>query len=233
MSAGIDSVAYNGIPAGASMAMVDLLMGVGSAITITDTSGGRAREDDDAYRERIRLAPSHFAATGTADAYLYHARSATTLVKDASVRQSAPGEVEIAVLVSQDAPDAAGVVLEVQDYVSDPIRRTLTDLVTVREADAVPYTIELTYYANPLLLAEVMRAVEGAGGAIDQYIEWQDWTIGRDINPDKLRALMLAAGAERIDLVMPGYTDVDAMQRAMNTGLTISREPMPERMGPQ
>lgn len=225
---GADSVAYNGIPAGTAMAMMDRVMGVANVVTLEDAAGGQDQEQDDLYRERIRLAPSRFTTTGTADAYLYHARSATTLVADAGVRQAAPGEVEIAILVTKDAPDPGAAVRTVFDYVSDAKRRTLTDRVTVREAEEAPYGITLTYYANPIRLAEVVQAIEGPNGALEQYIEWQDGVIGRDINPDKLRALMLNAGAERIDLTEPSYTDVGELRRAKNTGMTIGREPLPE-----
>ena len=221
----IDATAYNGIAPAASFALVDMIPGVSGAVSLTESAGGRAGETDDAYRERIRLAPSHFAATGTADAYKYHALSATTQAIDAGVRQAGPGEVEIAIIPAPDA-DAGEAVYTVQKYVSDPIRRTLTDQVTVLEAAAVPYDITMTYYAAPLKLAEVVQAVEGPGGAIERYTDWQDSRIGRAINPDKLRALMLEAGAERIDLTDPAYSDVGPTERASVGTVTAESAPL-------
>ena len=220
-----DGQAHNGLPAGTIMALVDPVPFVARVESIEPSAGGRAREADGAYRERIRLAPSHFAATGTADAYLYHARSATTLVTDAAVRQAGPGEVEIAVLVADDAEAPAAVALEVLQYVSDPERRTLTDLVSVHVAEEVPYNIDVTYYAHPMRIAAVVQAVEGTGGALERYLDWQDNKIGHAINPDKLRALMLEAGAQRIDLHLPLFAEVGVMRRARHGTVTMHHVP--------
>ncbi len=40
--------------------------------------------------------------------------------------------------------------------------------------------------------AEVVANVEGTGGAIDRYNEWQVGALGRDINPDQLRKRILS-----------------------------------------
>ena len=59
-----------------------------------------------------------------------------------------------------------------------------------------------------------MQNVEGSGGAIDQYINWQGSTLNQDINPDELRKRILCPdwaddliGATRVQIINPEYTE--------------------------
>ena len=47
---------------------------------------------------------------------------------------------------------------------------------------------------------EIKDAVEAA---VQEYITWQESTIGRDLNPDKLVALVIGAGAKRLEVRAP------------------------------
>ena len=46
------------------------------------------------------------------------------------------------------------------------------------------------------------------GEAVKEYIKWQTFSIGRDINPDELRARIKKAGAKRLDIRSPDFTKV-------------------------
>lgn len=90
----------------------------------------------------------------------------------------------------------------------------------------VEYDIELTYYTTAENESATIETVEGTGGAIEQYIEWQSATIGRDINPDKLRALILkpdgdAVGAYRVSIVSPTFTAIDDTTMAKHSGKIV------------
>ena len=90
--------------------------------------------------------------------------------------------------------------------------RPLTDRVVVESPDVYDYSIELTYYTTAANESACIQTVEGDGGAIDQYIEWQSAELGNHINPDKLRALILApdwenaVGATRVAITSPEFT---------------------------
>lgn len=56
--------------------------------------------------------------------------------------------------------------------------------------------------------SDIVAAVEDDGGAIDQYKKWQCAKITRDINPDKLKGFIIAAGAKRVDITSPVYKDL-------------------------
>ena len=70
------------------------------------------------------------------------------------------------------------------------------------------YTIEFTYYttsSTTTSAAEIQAAVQAA---VDEYIEWQSAKLGRDINPDKLRQLLLATGIKRIVMTNPTFVSL-------------------------
>ena len=108
----------------------------------------------------------------------------------------------------------------------------MTDKVSAVAPEAVSYDIELVYYTTPDTEAAVVANVEYSGGAIARFNEWQTTALGRDINPDKLRALILAptwdenlTGAIRVDIVQPTHTPVADTQVAKFSGnLNVSHK---------
>lgn len=110
--------------------------------------------------------------------------------------------------------------------------RPLTDKVSAVPPEAITYDIEIVYYTTPENEAEVIANVEGTGGAIDRYNEWQVGALGRDINPDQLRKRILSpswgenlTGAYRVDVTKPVYTPVGDTQIAKFSGhLTVSHK---------
>lgn len=95
--------------------------------------------------------------------------------------------------------------------------RPLNDHVEVQAPRVQTYDIELVYYTTIADEAKCVEAVEGDGGAIDQYVYWQGSALNRDINPDYLRKLILTpqgegddlVGAVRVQIVKPVYTELD------------------------
>lgn len=107
--------------------------------------------------------------------------------------------------------------------------RPMTDKVVVESPKAKKYDIELTYYTTAATESACIQTVEGDGGAIDQYIEWQSGALGRHINPDKLRALILAptgdadVGATRVVITSPEFTELNDTTIAQFSGNKIIR----------
>lgn len=110
--------------------------------------------------------------------------------------------------------------------------RPLTDHVIVEAPSVHYYDIELKYYTTAADESRAIETIEGPGGAIDQYIYWQDSALDHDINPDKLRALILApswasdlVGAVRVDIIKPTFTELSETTVAKHSGsLVVSHE---------
>jgi len=203
---------YNGLAAGQINNIVDPIPYVASASNLDTTSGGSDEETDDAYRERIRLAPSSFSTAGPMDAYIFHAKSADVNIADVAVVSLNPCEVDIYVLLKGGQIPDQGVLDKVSVAVNDKTVRPLTDLVNVKPAEPATYDVDVTYYISTDRANEVpaiRQAIEGPGGAVDRYIDWQQSRLGRPILPDELLARMYQAGAARIVITNPVYTVID------------------------
>jgi len=109
--------------------------------------------------------------------------------------------------------------------------RPLTDTVVVEAPKVHEYDIALTYYTTAAEESACIQTVEGEGGAVDQYIEWQAGVLGRHITPDKLRTLIYAptwegaVGATRVVITSPEFTELNDTTIAQFSGnLTIRHE---------
>lgn len=208
---------YNDFLPGQIKYIVDPVAFVASVTNIDTSSVGADVETDDDYRERIRLAPESFSVAGPELAYKYWARKADESISDVSVTSPSPGVVKIVVLLENGGIPNQTILDKVNAEVSPKNRRPLTDNVVVAAPTLVQYDIDLTYYINIERQTEeskIRDAIEDEGGAIDQYIAWQQAKLEREINPDELRRLMLEKGAYRIILNSPTFTTVGADQVA-------------------
>lgn len=129
-------------------------------------------------------------------------------------------------------PICAGGQIPSEDVLADVLAacsaddvRPLTDMVTVEAPETHEYDIELTYYTTKANESEVVQNVEGSGGAIDQYINWQGSTLNQDINPDELRKRILCPdwaddliGATRVQIIKPEYTELNSTTAAKFSG---------------
>lgn len=222
----------NGIAIGEITILVDLIPYIDSVINTDETHGGSDLEDDDAYRERIRLAPAKLSTAGPIDSYRYWALSADPTISDVVIDSPAAGTVMITpILYGGEIPgkDILDRVLAVCN--ADDVR-PLGDKVQVQAPTTQSYDIELKYYTTAADESKVVEAVEGPDGAIARYIYWQGSALNRDINPDYLRSLILApswaenlAGAVRVDVVKPVFTSLTTTTVAKFSGtMTVSHE---------
>ncbi len=153
-----------------------------------------------------------------------------TLVGDAASRKSIDitinremaGEVKIVpILAGGEIPDP-DMLKKVKEACSASDVRPMTDLVLVEAPEQVEYDIDITYYTTEENESDCIETIEGVGGSIQQFIEWQGTKLGRDINPDRLRTLCLApsegTGCKRIVVNAPAFTTLMETQIAVYSG---------------
>lgn len=182
----------NGLLAGTQMQFVKSHDGVQSVYCTVDAAGGQDDEDFEAYRERIRTHGLTAVTTGPAEQYEAAAMAVTSEILDANAVKTSAGAVTVYLRLTDDASSAA-IIAAVEDALTPKSVRPLTDSVTVLEATAVSYTLKVLYQASEG--TDVASALEAAK---DEYQAWQDQTIGRPFNPDKLMAMLYQAGATRV-----------------------------------
>lgn len=213
----------NELAAGDLTIMVDPLPYVASVVNTTATEGGTDVESDDDLAERIYLAPGAYSTAGPEDGYLFHAKQFNPSIGDVvATSNQAAGTVDIVFIMSDGKTPGAEMINGLKEYLNGKTRRPMTDLVNVSAPAEVTYTVDLTYYINRSDSARAVAIQEAVQTAVADYLTWQR-TIGRDINPSKLVALVMAAGAKRVTVTAPTYTTVDAIKvSALSGSPTIS-----------
>lgn len=182
----------NGLVAGTQMQAIVPIDGVTEIVCSVSASGGQDEETDDAYRERIRTYGLTSVSTGPQYQYESVAKSVSSEIIDARALNLGGGQVGIYIIpTSSTGLDA--LLDAVRAALSDVTTRPLTDQVTVQAATAVSYTLNVKYSYDGNSGVQTLLAE-----AVNEYKTWQERTIGRAFNPDKLAALLYQAGATRV-----------------------------------
>ena len=222
---------YNGYTEGSISTLVDLIPYIATAVNITVTTGGDdgepySEDGDNKYRERIRLSPASLSTAGPESAYRYFAMSADPDIVDVAIDcpLNEPNTVNLyPLMVGGQLPDEE-TLQKVSDALADDVR-PMTDKVQVLVPEVVTYSIEIKYYCTKDDEAATIQTIEGDGGAIDKYNEWQTAALGRGINPDQLRRFILAptdgTGALRVEVASPSYTELSKSQVARLSGSPV------------
>lgn len=145
---------------------------------------------------------------------------------DVSVKRDMAGIVMIVPILYGGKIPNDDIIQKVYEACNAEDVRPMTDLVIVQPPTAVLYDINIKYYTTVDEESDCINTIEGAGGAIAQYKEWQGTKMGRAINPDKLRSFCLSpksgTGCTRIEVVSPDYKELANTQIALFNTLTVS-----------
>ena len=180
-------------------------------------------EQDDAFRERGRLAPYGFSTAGPRQAYKYHALSAHEDVRDVWVDRPTPGVVRVTVLsrVGDGVPtaevlDAVRVVLNAEDV------RPLNDTVLVEPAVSIPWPLHARlHFASGAAYGPIMDAAQAAAEA---YAVAQH-KINTPIRASMVIAALGLPGVSDVELLSPTQ-DIEAMTQGASYCTGIVLEPV-------
>ena len=123
-------------------------------------------------------------------------------------------------LTGGELPDETMLAL-VREALSAETVRPLTDTVCVAAPEVVEYAVSGRWYlrrADAPLLSGVTAAVTRA---VEDWLLWQRSRPGRDINPSRLIAAVLQAGAKRVELDAPAFTALEPVQVARETAVAL------------
>lgn len=162
-------------------------------------------ESDDRYRARIQLAPEAFSNAGTLGGYLYHAVSASPLVKDVGITVVDKGTndvgVELTILSSVGTGEPSDDLMQIvrARLLQDDIRLT-TDNVIVRPARVVTYdvTAVLRILPGPDPLTIRNNALTALQRMAARYKR-----VGGDIPASAISAALYTDGVDRVDMTLP------------------------------
>lgn len=210
----------NGYLPGEITTLIDPLVYAVTVENTTESSGGSEIESDNSLIERAYLAPAAYTTTGTEAAYIFWAKTYHQDISDVKPNIPAAGEVNIRFLVRGELPEET-MLTGLLNFLSSKEIRPLTDLVTVSAPDVVPYEIHITYWISETDKGQAITIKKQVEQAIESYQQWQNHTIGRDINPSKLVAMIMGTGVKRVEVTNPVYAKVDDLSIAYSTSVKL------------
>lgn len=200
----------NGLAPGELKTLVDPVPYVQSVENTSTSSGGADRESDESFAARIFIAPGKYSTAGSRNGYEYHVQDYSSAIGGVHVSSDqAAGTVDIVFVMADGSLPSAEMISAMSQHMSAETLRPMNDLVTVRAPAEVKYTVSLTYYINQSDNNRAVAIQQAVSAAVDSYISWQR-KIGRDINPSKLLALVMGAGAKRAQITAPIFTAIPA-----------------------
>lgn len=208
----------NGYNIGELNVLVDPIAYVAKVENVTVSSGGAEREDDDNLAERIYLAPASYSTAGPDDAYEYWVKTFDPAVEDVRVESPTPGTVDIRFVLQGGELPGTTIIEELQKYLMQEKIRPLTDNIVVQAPDVENYTLDFTYYINNSDRGQAALIQDNVADAVKEYNLWQRVSIGRDINPDQLRKLIISAGAKRVEIRQPEFKKIKSTSLAVLDG---------------
>jgi phage-related baseplate assembly protein len=183
----------NGLLAGAGMQFLIVFPGVTTVVCETSATGGLDEEEDEYYRERIRLYGLTTVTTGPAEQYNSVAMAVSSVILDAHAKNLTGGSVGVYLVLSDDT-QSTSIISAVQAALNPDDVRPLNDNVTVALATKKTYTLNVQYSGDNEYINLDAKVAE----AVEEYQKWQDQKVGRAFNPDRLKALMYQAGCTRV-----------------------------------
>ena len=214
----------NGYVPGQVYKLVDVLPFGVSVRNVVATTGGGDIESDEAFRERIQIAPESFSVAGPKEAYRYFTKTADSDIIDVAVMgppDTEPGVVKIYPLMSGGTLPSQEVIDNVLKVCSADDIRPDTDYVEVLAPVEVPYTVDMTYWVdlNDSVKSEYLQSA--ADQAVHDWILWQQKALGRDINPSELIHRVMAAGIKRCEVRSPVFAALKDYETAQCMGVNV------------
>lgn len=192
----------NGLELNTTMQFTEGLEGLTSAIVTQAASGGNDAEDEEAYRERIRSYGLATVTTGARMPYESMAKAVSSQILDARALNDGDDEVGI-YLITATGADTASIYAAVLAALSPEDVRPLNDNVSVYGATDKAYTLNVKVWYET-----GKQLTQSVADTIEEYKTWQDNTIGRAFNPEKLSAMLYQSGCERVQFTT-GSSGID------------------------
>lgn len=214
---------YNGIIPGSINIMESQIQSVSSVRNTTETEGGTDIENDENYRERIKMSYNAYSTCGSEEAWKYWAKSASDEIGDVFVTTELnEGSVCVGGVSKDGKKLSNNATTKMMKVLTSKELKPVGDLVELHDPEVTAYDINVRYYVTPEDETEAVEAIESKvyvdkngitrTGAIEEYRLWQDTHMGRGLNPDKLKSIMMnpagdgsVAGATRVEIISPVY----------------------------
>lgn len=199
----------NGYVTGQINNLVDVFSYYYSCENLTESDGGTDAPSDDDYYALMKESINSWSDAGARGGYVYFAKTVSTLIGDVVAKSPDPGYVKIYILMKDGSFASEEVKKAVLAVCNEDYTRPLTDHVSADDGHTVTFNVNFKYFIPSDSGKSASQMEKDVQAAVDEYISWQCAKFGRDINPDKLRHLVLACGIKRLEVTEPVFTVVD------------------------
>lgn len=176
-------------------------------------------ESDDDFRNRVALKLESYSTAGPTEAFIYHARSASGQVKDASCTSPEEGTTLVTVLSREGNGVPSQPVLDaVIARLTDGNVRPLSEEVLVQAAAIIEYelTVSIYTYAGP----DYSIVLADAEAEVAKYQE-SHHRLGHDHTISGLHAAAQRPGVQKVVLSIADDIAVNEFQAAYCTNLVV------------
>lgn len=197
---------YNDIDINLINKFVDVLPYISSVTNINKSSGGTDVEDDDAYRERLKIAEAQYSTAGSILSYKYLTLKADASISDALITSPEPGIVEIKPVLKTGELPTETIINRIKNIFEEENNYPNTTKLNIVIPDIFEYGIDLEYYikkTDKVYEKEIKNKVEQA---VEEFVDYQKTNINIYLNPDDLKKRMLNAGAYLVNITTPVFT---------------------------
>lgn len=212
----------NGYLPGEISNLVNPLPWVKGIKNISTSTGGVEVEDNDAYAERIRIAPESFSVAGPEEAYEYWAKTTNQEISDVKVYSPSDATVNIRVLLKDGMLPQQELLDQVlATFTNNPIK-PLTDRIIVAAPEVIPYDADVQYWilqSNVYLLNSIQ---ENVNAAFQDYLKWQKEKMGRNVDLSELITRLKNAGAHRVAVNSTMFQVIEKYQVANENIATLT-----------
>jgi phage-related baseplate assembly protein len=180
-------------------------------------------ETDDRFRRRVQLAPEAFSTTGPRGAYVFHALSYSTQIRDVTVERTRPGMVRVSIMMEGAQPRPTPDVVEaIRRKLNEEEVRPLTDVVRVVPCQVfeTPIDVRLTLFNGPDG-ASVRNAALAKLNALIERVRY----LGHDLKRSAINAAVFVDGVQDVVIAEPVADleiDSNAVFHVTSTAVTVS-----------
>lgn len=203
--------------------LADPVLNISGVENCTTSQGGQDEYDDETLRENIFLFPSTYSTAGPNTAYEYFVKSySTEIISVNIVQNNVTAEVDIYIMLADGKVPDEQYCKAVVDYLVGLECTPADDKIYVKAPEVVRYRITGKYYIAKSNRENETLIKESVLEAASYFVSECYSNIGNDIIPDKLIELTRIAGAKRLELTAPNFTQIADTQIAICDGIELS-----------
>lgn len=198
----------NGFEYGEINRLVDPVPFISEIINVGMSHGGSDYENDNDLRMRTLNAPSGYTTAGSINSYQYCIQQLDSQIADVTIEQGENDGELTAYILTNSGGASEDQIAAYQSLVDNADFKPLTDKITIESATPTTYGIDIKYYISSKNASKVTSIKTAIEDAIDSFVANQSKELGKDINPSALIQSVMNAGACRVIISAPTYTQV-------------------------